>query len=339
MAASFLGQNEVFIIAEIGGNHEGDFQYAKRLLCDAIESGASAVKFQSYKADSLVSPIENPERHKHFRKFELSDEQFIELASLCQESGATFMSSLWDREAINRLDPYIQIHKIGSGDLTNYPILEAIAKKNKPVILSTAMATLEEIRDAVKFIESANSSLVPQGKLALLHCVAMYGDPKDEYANLLSIRVLQEAFPHLSIGYSDHTIGTYACELAMAMGASILEVHFTDDKSRAFRDHQISATAEELKALIEKGKRIRTLLGRNEKKPISAIETPSRIEEFRRAVYLTQDVPAGTVLTDTVLTTLRPNRGIDARNYYSVLGRRLKIDKKAYQALDSTDLE
>lgn len=339
MNPSFLGKNEVFIIAEIGGNHEGDFHYAKRLLSHAIESGASAVKFQSYKADSLVSPVESPERHNHFRKFELTDEQFIELASLCQKSGVTFMSSLWDREAINRLDPYIQIHKIGSGDLTNYPILDVIAKKNKPVILSTAMATLKEIRDAVKFVEHANPTLVQQGKLALLHCVAMYGDPKDEYANLLSIRVLQETFPHLSIGYSDHTVGTYACELAIAMGASIIEVHFTDDQSRAFRDHHISATTEEISALIEKGRRIRTLLGRYEKTPISEIETPNRIEEFRRAVYLTQDTPAGTVLTEAVLTTLRPNRGMDARNYYSVIGRRLKINKKAFQALNSTDLE
>ncbi len=339
MIQDYIERDGAFIIAEIGGNHEGDFEYAKKLLLDVAKSGAHAVKFQIYTGDKIVSKVENPGRNEHFKKFELSDEQFIELARLAKENNILFMASFWDIDAIERFDPYIEINKIGSGDLTNYLILEILAKKNKPLILSTAMSTIEEIKDAIEFINKSNPVLVKENKLFLMHCVAMYGDPKGEYANLLSIKKLQDEFPNIMIGYSDHTKGIYACELAIAMGARIIEKHFTDNKSREFRDHHVSADLEDMKLLIEKAKQVNVLLGKYEKEPISAVETVERIKEFRKAVYLKKDVPAGTILTEDILITLRPNKGIDARKFYEVVGKKLNKNKSAFEAIYKSDLE
>jgi N,N'-diacetyllegionaminate synthase len=335
----FIGKDEVFIIAEIGGNHEGNFEYAKKLLMDAASTGVHAVKFQTYKADKIVSKVENEARHKHFKKFELTLDQYKELAALAKKHKVMFMSSLWDEDAIADLGPYMTIHKVGSGDLTNYPLLEIIAKKNKPLIMSTAMTTLEEVKHAVDFINKVNPSLIKERKLVLLHCVAMYGEPKDEFANLQAMRVLQHAFPYIPIGYSDHTAGVYACELAIGMGASVIEKHFTDDKTREFRDHHLSANVEEMKNLVQKAKQIKKILGHHHKKPVESIETPERIKEFRRAVYLKQDAKKGTKLAKAMLITLRPNVGIDARKFYDVLGKKLKKDKKALEAIFEEDLE
>ncbi len=335
----FVKDDEVFIIAEIGGNHEGDFEYAKRLLLEAAKSGAHAVKFQSYKADKIVSKVEGAVRNEHFKKFELSDEQFIELAKLAEENGIMFMSSLWDKDAIEKLDPYLKVHKVGSGDLTNYPILDLLAKKDKPLIISTAMSTLDDVRGAVDYVRKVNPELVSRGDLVLLHCVAMYGDAREEYANLLAIKKLQNEFPGIHIGYSDHTKGVYACELSIAMGARVIEKHFTDDKTREFRDHHISADLGEMKSLVENSKRIVGLLGVYDKSPIEGIETADRIKEFRRAVYPSVDLNEGDILSDENLTTLRPNVGVDARRYDEILGKKLNKSKKAFEAIYDEDLE
>lgn len=335
---SFL-TDDAFIIAEIGGNHEGDFDYAKKLLLDAAASGAHAVKFQTYRGDKIVSPIEGPDRNKHFKKFELSNDQWMELIDLAKQNNIIFMSSLWDKDSLEQFDAHIQIHKVGSGDLTNYPLLEILAKTNKPLLIATAMSTLDEVKDLVELIERVNPKLIDDKKLVLMHCVAMYGDPQDKYANLLSIRVLQETFPHIPIGYSDHTKGTYACELALGMGCKVIEVHFTDDKTREFRDHHFSIDKDEMCNLVQKSRQIITLLGSYEKKPIEEVETEARIRTFRRSIYAAQDLPAGTVLKAEHLTTLRPNTGIDARKYYDCLGKTLNRDLKQYQVLRDEFIE
>ena len=344
---SFIEEGKVFIIAEIGGNHEGNFEYAKKLLLDASKTGADAVKFQIYRGDKIVSKVEGEDRNKHFKKFELPDERFMKLAKLAEENNIMFMASVWDKEALETFDPFIKIHKVGSGDMTNYPLLKALAETNKPLIISTAMSTLEEIRDMVAFIDKANPNLIKENKLVLLHCVATYGNPKDEYANLLSIKKMQDEFPDIPIGYSDHTMGILACEIAISMGACVIEKHFTDDKTREFRDHHISIDLNEMKELVETAKdkkdinesdkKNKLLLGKCEKKPIEAIETPERIAEFRRAVYPNKDLATGTELTEENLTTLRPNKGIDARKFYDILGKKLNKDKKAFENIDEDD--
>lgn len=339
MNPPFRNDERVFFIAEIGGNHEGDVAYAKRLLVKAAKTGVDAVKFQIYQGDKLASRITGKERNKHFKRFELTDEEWMELIHLAKKQGVMFMASIWHAEALEKFDPYIPIHKVGSGDMTNHPLLHLLFAKDKPLIISTAMATLAEVHELVAFAQQANKRLLERNELAILHCVAMYGEPKDEYANLLAIRKLQDEFPTIPIGYSDHTKGTYACELAIALGARVIEKHFTDDKTRTFRDHHIAAEPDEMRALVKKAERIQTLLGAYEKKPVAGIETPERIKEFRRGVYAAVDIAAGTTLTEELITTLRPLTGVDAREYHRVIGKKITQDKKAYEPITHEDLE
>lgn len=329
-----------FIIAEIGGNHEGQMSYACRLLDDAVAAGADAVKFQTYAPDRIVSRVEAPERHRHFGRFALKPGEYVELARLCHASGVSFMSSLWDMESFRLLDPWINLHKVGSGDLTNYRLLKPLAETGKPLCLATAMADLDEVRGAVDFIRSVNPDLVASGNLCLMHCVAMYGDSRDEFANLQSIRVLQDEFaPEIAIGYSDHTMGGVACMVAVGMGAVVIETHFTDDNSREFRDHHFAHTRESLAELVDFCRRREVMMGDHTKQPVAGVETPERIREFRRAVYFRSDVRAGDVATEDNLTTLRPCHGISATDYFRVLGRRLRRDKPAFVALSWDDFD
>ena len=257
----FSDLQKTFVIAEIGGNHEGSIEYAKKLLHSAARTGVDAVKFQSYSADGMVSRIEDPQRHKHFGRFSLPVQDYIELSDLATELGVRFMSSVWDSYYLKALDPYIEIHKIGSGDLTNYPLIKEIVQLNKPLIISTAMATMEEVQETINFIDQISPNFIKTGNLAVLQCVAMYGDPNDHYAHLNVIKSYIENFPEITVGYSDHTLGSHACNIAVSLGAKILEVHFTDDKNREFRDHHISVDESELKELIISISRTEKMMG------------------------------------------------------------------------------
>jgi len=334
------GVLDPFVIAEVGGNHEGEIGFAKELACQAVESGAHAVKFQAYSPDRIVSRLESPVRNQHFGRFALSAEQYVELAECVRAMGAQFMASVWDEEYLRLLDPYIEIHKIGSGDLTNLPLVKALVLTNKPLIASTAMCTMNEVYEFINFVDEVNPELRSSGRLCVMHCVAMYGDPIDKYANLLAIRTLQEKMPpDVVAGYSDHTCGTVAIMAAYCMGTKVIEIHFTNDQTREFRDHQFSKTQQEILEFLAFCKRFRVMSGTGIKAPMSAIETPERIREFRRAVYFSRDVAAGTVATEENLTTLRPCVGIDAREYYAVLGKRLLVDKRCYERIEWEDFE
>lgn len=329
-----------YIIAEIGANHEGSLTYAKKLLEDAVSAGADAVKFQTYTPDRIVNKLVAPERHKHFGKFALTPENYIELANICKSHNVSFMSSIWDIESIRLLDPFIHIHKVGSGDLTNYRLLKILAEIGKPLCIATAMSSLREIQDAVSFIRETNPQLVASGNVCLLHCVAMYGNPRDEYANLQSISTLQDAFaPEIAIGYSDHTMGGVAAMIAASMGASVIETHFTDDNTREFRDHHFAHTRDMLTDLVTFCKRRDLMLGAPGKQPIAVVETNKRIWEFRRAVYFVKDMNAGEVATEDNLTTLRPSEGIPANRYFDVIGMRLAHPKRALEPVSWGDFE
>jgi sialic acid synthase SpsE len=191
----------------------------------------------------------------------------------------------------------------------------------------------------MRWIERCNPSLRGRGALCLLHCVAMYGDPRPEYAEIAAMGRLMEEFTDLAVGYSDHTQGTLACEVALALGARVIEKHFTDDKTREFRDHALSATLPEMRQIVLLAERITVLRGTGRKAPVAAVETQERIRSFRRGVYARCDIAAGTVLEARHLTTLRPLEGIDARRWDSVLGRRVRRDKRAHEALYDGDLE
>lgn len=333
MSNCFNGKHGPLIIAEIGGNHEGNFDYARRLANLAIESDVDFIKFQLYTGDTLVSPVEGQQRNQHFKKFELSKEQHIELAQICINAGKKYMASVWNPDFIEWIDPYISIYKIGSGDMTAYPHLRKFALTGKPMIISTGLATLEEVLATVRFVQSVNPIYRSADYLALLQCTSMYpisfGD-----TNLAVMQIFRE-HTGLTVGYSDHTEGSKAMEIAVAMGAQILEFHFTDDREgKTFRDHKVSLTKEEVWKLLANIREVQTLLGNGEKKPVQTEIDNGHVISFRRAIYAIKDLEAGTTLCEEDLTTLRPNHGIDARDWEKVIGKRLNKRIRAYERLD-----
>jgi len=333
MNKTWQGKHGPLLIAEIGGNHEGDFEYAKKLTRLAIDSGVDYVKFQIYTGDTLVSQQESPDRNKHFKKFELSNDQHLYLAQMIKESGVKYTSSVWDIGAMDWIDEYIGLYKIGSGDLTAYPVLRKTAQLGKPMILSTGLSTEAEVLAAVAYLQGVNPLYKEAGMLAILQCTSMYPiNPSDAHLNVMQ-RLKEKT--GLTIGYSDHTEGNKALYYAVAMGAEVLEFHFTDDRSgKQFRDHKVSLTPEEIKELIDEIKLIRAYQGSEVKQAVQIELDHGHEISFRRAVYPSRDIAAGEMLNDENLTVLRPLHGIDAREYDQLLGKRLLEDVKMHQKLE-----
>lgn len=326
------------LIAEIGGNHEGNFAYAKKLTRLAIESNVDVIKFQIYSGDTLVSKIESPQRNKHFKKFELSKEQHIYLAEMVKESGLRYSCSVWDVNSLKWLDKYIDIYKIGSGDLTAYPVLKETAKIGKPIIISSGLSSEHEVLNTVKFIQNCNSIYTNKNFLGVLQCTSMYPIPFND-ANLNVLKRFKEIFD-LTIGYSDHTEGSKALEYAYAMDAEILEFHFTDTrKNKLFRDHKVSLTKSEVINLIDEIKLINTLKGNKYKKPLKIEEDNGHHISFRRAVYPSKDILKGEKMTHDNLTVLRPLSGIDARMYYDIIGKVALKDFKMHEKINFENLK
>lgn len=330
------GKHGPLLIAEIGGNHEGDFDYALRLLDLALESDADVVKFQVYTGDTLVSRVEGAVRNQHFKKFELSIAQYLELARRVEAGGKIFMASVWDLDMIDALDAHMPIYKIGSGDLTAYPLLRDFARRGKPMVVSTGLATADEVAASVETIRAANPVYKDPAYLAVLQCTSMYPIPAAD-SNLAVMGELKARLG-TTVGYSDHTEGMRALEIAYAMGAEVMEFHFTDAREgKSFRDHKVSLTAPEVHQLQARLREITELRGDGAKRPL-AVEG-DHVVSFRRAVYPLRDLPAGTVLTEENLTVLRPNHGIDAREFDKVVGKRLRRAVGAHEKLSWDFLE
>ena len=333
MNSSFEGKYGPLLIAEIGGNHEGDFDYAKKLTRAAIESGVDVVKFQIYTGDTLVSSLESPDRNSHFKKFELSREQHEYLASMVTEAGLKYSASVWNIEALEWIDKYVSIYKVGSGDLTAFSILDEIAERGKPVILSTGLSTEQEVIATVKHMQSLNKRYASDDFMCLLQCTSMYPISYKD-ANLSVMQRLKH-LTKLSIGYSDHTEGTSALTYAIAMGAEVLEFHFTDSREgKQFRDHKVSLVPKEIQELISELEFIYRLKGDPVKRPLEIEVSNDHPTSFRRAVYPAQDLPVGKVISKEDLILLRPNVGIDARDLYSVVGKTVKSPVKKHQKLE-----
>jgi N,N'-diacetyllegionaminate synthase len=325
MANPFFGKHGPLLIAEIGGNHEGDFNYAVELTRQAIEADVDIIKYQIYTGATLVNKKESPDRYKHFQKFELSQEKHIQLANLCIENNIQYSASVWDESVLDWIDPFLKIYKIGSGDLTTYPLLKSISKRGKPIILSTGLSSLDEIFYAVDYIQNQNSLYKSPDQLAILQCTSLYPN-QDEDANLNVIQTLKKSFSY-PIGYSDHTTGALALRVAYALGAQILEFHFTDTREgKEFRDHHIALTKREVQELIKDIQTIGILKGSEKKAPTPREISTDHIHTFRRAVYPVMDLKAGTIITENHLVVLRPNHGIDARDINNLLGRKVKSD-------------
>lgn len=323
-------RNPVLFIAEIGGNHEGDFAYARRLLQLGLESGADVVKFQMYSGDGLVSAIESPDRNRHFKRFELAKAQYIALAEECIAGGAMFMASVWSLDLLRWIDSFIPIHKVGSGDLTCFPLIKNLVATGKPIILSTGLSSLDEIEGTIRYVEKLDPSYVTDQKLALLQCTSSYPCP-DEDVNLRAMDVLRTTFG-LPVGFSDHSIGTLAVEAAVAMGATIIEKHFTDTReAKEFRDHKVSLTAAEVAELLPRLGRIVTLRGSADKGLTRSEHSTSHEISFRRSVYAVRDIAPGEVFDQDNLTVLRPACGLPANRFDDVIG---KVAKRAFRRHD-----
>ena len=330
--STWLGKNGPLLIAEIGGNHEGDFDKAKYYLDLAIQSGADCVKFQLYIGDTLVNKKLSPDRNQHFKKFELTKDQHIELAKKCLAQGVQYSASIWDLEMLEWIDVYLSFYKIGSGDLTCWPIIEEFAKRGKPIVLSTGLSSFEEVFETVKFIRSVNSIYEKKGNICILQCTSMY-PISDSDANLNVLKLLK-SIPNIDFGYSDHTEGLEALHTAFILEASVLEFHFTDSReNKEFRDHKVSLTKEEVKQLISRINNTKLLLGKMEKKllPIE-LENQHHIT-FRRGIYPKNKIKKGTKIKAEDLIYLRPLEGTDARDYKKVLGSIALKDLEPFEIL------
>lgn len=308
------------LIAEIGGNHEGNFEYAKQLCKLAIESNSDYVKFQIYSGDGLVSAVESPDRNKHFKKFELTIDQHKHLAEMVLNADLKYVASVWDIESLDWIDPYMTFYKIGSGDLTAYPVIAEIAKRKKPIIISTGLSTEKEVIDTVAFIQKQDPMYCNPENLGILQCTSMY---PIEYSDAnLNVMARFKELTGLAVGYSDHTTDSKALQYAYAMGAEILEFHFTDTREgKDFRDHKVSLTKEDVWDLQKEFQIILALKGSPEKRPLPIEINNNHLETFRRGVYANEKIAAGTTIQSHQLTTKRPNVGVDARDFYNLIGK------------------
>lgn len=317
-----IGQHDldsrVFIIAEIGNNHEGDIARAQEMIMRAAEAGADAVKFQTITPEKLVSAKETA-RLETLSRFRLNMEQFSVLARAAESAGITFLSTPFDLDSVASLEPIVPAYKIASGDNDYFPLLERIAETNKPILLSTGMLNLDGVREATNCIENIWRARRFDPGLALLHCVVAYPTPAAE-ANLGALREM--AGLGFTLGYSDHTIGNDSAVLSIALGARVIEKHFTLDKNISeFRDHKLSADPEEFADLVRRIRGAEQLLGTGVKR-IMPVEQPA-LFSARRSIMAARDLPAGTVLSAADLTSLRPREGLLPRQEAELIGREL----------------
>jgi len=321
-----------YIIAEVGVNHEGSMELAKRLVDEAKEGGADAVKFQSYKAETLASKDspsywdtnEEPttSQYELFKKHDsFWIDEMRELKEYCDSIDIEFMSTPFDIESADFLDDMMDVYKISSSDLTNKPFIEYLCKFNKPIILSTGASSLHEIQEAVEWIESYGNPL------ALLHCVLNYPTP-DENANLGMILDLKQKFPDKIIGYSDHTLPNdmKVCEMATMLGSVIIEKHFTHDKTLPGNDHYHAMDKEDLKVFRKNLERTFDILG-SFKVQALADEAPARANA-RRSLVALKDIPKGKVIEASDLTFKRPAHGVSPKFIDEVVGKTALIDIK-----------
>lgn len=321
-----------YVIAEIGSNHNGDMDLARKLIDAAKESGAHAAKFQSWTNKSLICRQEykanqsyDDDPKKHFgsleemvEKYYLRTEQHHELKKYCDEIGIDFCSTPFSPEEVDMLEALdVPFFKVASMDLNHWPLLRYIATKNKPIILSTGMAEMSEIDEAIRLLESLGVK-----EIAVLHCISIY-PPKNEDIHLNNLTMLKESFGY-PVGLSDHSIGSAIPLASVALGSTIIEKHFTIDKDMEGWDHMISADPDEMKAICEGSIAIAESMG-SHKRIVSQAEQEKRAK-FRRSIVVRRDMKAGEVLQESDLDYKRPGTAIAPHECEYVIGRTLKSD-------------
>lgn len=333
----------VFIIAEAGVNHNGKLDMAKRLVEVAAEAGADAIKFQTFKAEKVVSlsapkaayqkdttdPTES--QLDMVRSLELSYEAFREIKDYCDQKGILFMSTPFDEDSADFLESLnVPVFKIPSGEITNHPLIEYIARKGKPIIMSTGMSYLSEVDKAVRLIQGVGNN-----QLVLLHCVSNYPANLID-VNLRAMQTLQIAF-QVPVGYSDHTLGIEAALAAVALGACVIEKHFTLDKQLPGPDHKASLKPEELRAMVSGIRKVEQAMGDGRKVPARSEEDTRHVA--RRSLALKENVFEEEVIQAEMLTALRPADGIPPNLFSLVVGRKAAHPLKAGTILQWRDLK
>lgn len=330
--------NKVFIIAEAGVNHNGSLETAKRLIDVASEAGADAVKFQTFKAEKLVckntrkaeyqmnTTDASETQYDMLKKLELTDIMHKELMAYCEKRNILFLSTPFDMDSIDYLNGIgITMMKIPSGEITNYPYLKKIAQTHKPVILSTGMSTLEEVREAIEVLNKNGSE-----DLTVLHCNTEYPTPFND-VNLEVLHTLRDELG-VNVGYSDHSMGIEIPIAAVAMGATVIEKHFTLDKGMKGPDHKASLEPEELRAMIRAIRNVEKALGSGLKEP-SKSEIKNKVIARKSIVAMT-DIAEGDILTEENLTTKRPANGISPMLWEKVIGTAAKRDFKKDELIE-----
>lgn len=336
MTQGFFDRDQVLIIAEIGNNHEGDFGLARDLVGLAAEAGVDAVKFQTFRPEHYVSR-NDAARFERLQGFQLTDDQFAELAGLARDAGLLFASTPFDLMSAAFLGGVVDFMKIASGDNTFYPLIEAAASTGRPLVFSTGLADQAEIVRAKETIEGVWSANSIAPGLAILHCVASYPVPAAE-ANLAAIAALANAFTDAAAGYSDHTVGVTASQAAVALGARVIEKHFTIDNNYSdFRDHQLSADPETMKHLVAGVREAEAMLGTGGLDPQPCEQ--DGIEAMRRSVIAARDIAQGATLTADDLTWVRPGGGLAPGNEDQVLGKAATADIAAGAMLRAEDVD
>ncbi len=322
----------VYIIAEAGVNHNGDINIAKRLVDAAQEAGADVVKFQTFQADSLVSKYaqkaeyqlqstdEKETQREMLKKLELTYEMHVELLQYCREVGIDFLSTPFDLGSIDLLESVgMNLYKIPSGEITNLPYLRKIGSLRKPVILSSGMSTIGEVKEAVKVLRESGAANV-----AVLHCNTQYPTPMQD-VNLNVMNTIRKEVG-VCVGYSDHTEGIEVPIAAVAMGAEIIEKHFTLDKTMAGPDHKASLEPDELKAMVQAIRNIEMAVGDIEKKPTRSEK--DNIAVVRKSIVAKRRIEAGEMFSEDNITTKRPGTGLSPMLWDNVVGT---VAKRKYE--------
>jgi N,N'-diacetyllegionaminate synthase len=339
--------NKVIIIAEAGVNHNGNFENAKKLILAAANAGADYVKFQTFKADKLVSKDaqkaeyqkanlkeDGDTQYDMLKKLEMSEQWHYDLIKYANDCGIKFLSTGFDEDSIDFLDSLnIDLFKVPSGEITNKPYLEHIAKKGKPIVISTGMSNLQEIKDAVDVLQAHQ---IAKNQITILHCNTEYPTPMQD-VNLLAMKTIQNELG-VQVGYSDHTLGIEVPIAAVALGAVLIEKHFTLDRNMAGPDHLASLTPDELKQMITSIRNIELAISGNGVKEASVSEKKN-IAIVRKSLHYNTDLLKDDVIEKKHFSILRPGNGISPMMYEEVIGKKLLINVFKDDLIKKIDFE
>lgn len=336
--------SRTIIIAEAGVNHNGDLKLAKKLIDVAADAGADYVKFQTFRAEKLVSPSAKKARYQlknsdedlqlnMLKKLELSDRDHKDLISYCKSKNISFFSTAFDQEGISYLNSLkFKMLKIPSGELTNFPYLREVGKTGLPVILSTGMATLDEIEKSINVLVSFGTD---RTKVTVLHCNTEYPTPMKD-VNLKAMQTIKKKLG-VSIGYSDHTLGIDVPIAAVAMGAKVIEKHFTISRNLDGPDHKASLEPNELKQMVASIRNIELAISGDGFKNPSESEIKNKLIA-RKSIHLATHLKSGSIITEKNLIPLRPGDGICPMNWSKIIGKKINKDLNKYDKLTKEDL-